>query len=165
MAVAAGDPWLCARLDCEAALARSLRDALSALASRHGHRIEDWRWGKAHAATFENPVWRSVPVLSWLFGFRVPVDGDNFTVNRATPRNTADLTQFPAIHGAGFRAIYDLSDLDRSLFAIAPGQSGHPTSRHWRDLAARWASGAGLKIAGSAEDLGRRGANLDLSPP
>lgn len=165
MAVAAGDPWLCARLDCEAALARSLRDALSALARRYGQRIEDWRWGKAHAATFENPVWRSVPVLSWLFGFRVPVDGDNFTVNRATPRNAADLTEFPAIHGAGFRAIYDLSDLDRSLFAIAPGQSGHPTSRHWGDLAARWASGASLAIVGGAEDLERHGANLDLRPP
>jgi penicillin amidase len=95
----------------------------------------------------------------------VPVDGDNFTVNRATPRNAADLTEFPAIHGAGFRAIYDLSDLDRSLFAIAPGQSGHPTSRHWGDLAARWASGASLAIVGGAEDLERHGANLDLRPP
>lgn len=165
LAIAGNDPWLCARLDCEDALGRSLRDALAALEQRFGRRMEAWRWGDAHAARFESPVWRSVPVLSWVFGFRIPVDGDNFTVNRATPRNAADPTEFPSIHGAGLRAVYDLADLDRSVFALAPGQSGHPTSRHWGDLASRWADGGGFAIAGTAEELAARGTIFDLVPP
>lgn len=165
LAIAGNDPWLCARLDCEAALGRGLRDAIAALERRFGSRMETWRWGDAHAAGFENPVWRSIPVLSRVFGFRIPVDGDNFTVNRATPRNAADLTDFPSIHGAGLRAVYDLSDLDRSVFALAPGQSGHPLSGHWGDLASRWADGGVLAIAGTAPALAARGAIFDLIPP
>jgi penicillin amidase len=39
------------------------------------------------------------------------------------------------------RAIYDLSDLNNSLYMHAPGQSGHPLSPHHGDLAPRWAEG------------------------
>ena len=44
------------------------------------------------------------------------------------------------------RAIYDLADLNRSLYMHAPGQSGHPWSRHYRDLAEAWASGEYYEI-------------------
>jgi penicillin G amidase len=49
---------------------------------------------------------------------------------------------FEAIHGASFRGVYDLADLDRSLFMMAPGQSGNPLSRHARDFLTRWRDGA-----------------------
>jgi penicillin amidase len=51
-----------------------------------------------------------------------------------------------AAHGAGFRAIYDLADLDRSLFIAAPGQSGHRLSLHSRDLLERWRDGKYVTI-------------------
>ena len=47
---------------------------------------------------------------------------------------TRDGTPFGAAHGAGYRAIYDLADRDRSRWIAATGQSGHPLSRHYGDL-------------------------------
>ena len=47
-----------------------------------------------------------------------------------------------AVHGASYRGVYDLADLDRSLFMMAPGQSGNPLSRHARDFLTRWRDGA-----------------------
>ena len=66
----------------------------------------------------------------------LPADGDNFTLNRASPR-VEDSTgaRFDDIHGASLRAIFDLADLDRSRFVIAGGQSGNPRLRHYADFA------------------------------
>jgi penicillin amidase len=163
LAIAGGDAWLCGRMDCGAALEGALASALAASRERFGARREAWTWGEAHAAAFENPIWRTIPVLSRLFGFRTPVDGDNFTVNRATPRH-GGLDDFTVVHGPGLRAVYDLADLDASRFMMAPGQSGHPWSRHWGDLAPRWADGETLRLAGDRNTLSGRGRTLDLVP-
>lgn len=163
LAIASDTSWLCARYDCRAAMDRTLAAALSALRTRFGTRMEAWRWGDAHRASFENPVWRSVPLLDRWFGFAVQTDGDNFTVNRATPRGSA-LDAFPMVHGAGLRAVYDLADLDASRFMIAPGQSGYPLSRHWGDLAAPWADGALLRLDGDRTALARSGRTLEFVP-
>jgi penicillin amidase len=163
LAIAGGDPWLCARIACGATLERSLSTALVALGARYGSVPEAWRWGDAHAAVFENPLWRSIPVVSRLFGFSVPVDGDNFTVNRATPRQ-GGAADFAAVHGGGLRAVYDLADLDSSRFMIAPGQSGHPWTRHWGDLAQHWADGQMRVLAGGRDALARTGTVLRLGP-
>jgi penicillin amidase len=74
------------------------------------------------------------------------------------------LDAFPVVHGAGLRAVYDLADLDASRFMIAPGQSGHPLSRHWRDLAAPWADGALLRLDGERSALARSGRVLEFVP-
>ena len=163
LAIASGDPRACARLDCAALMESTLREALSGLRAAFGSRIEDWTWGRTHVATFENPVWKSVPGLARIFGFSIPADGDNFTVNRGTPRQT-DPAAFPVVHGPGLRAIYDLSDLSASRFMITPGQSGHPLSKHWGDLAERWADGRYLSISGDRENLSKHGVVLDLHP-
>ena len=54
------------------------------------------------------------------------------------PSRTATCYQ---VHGAGFRAVYDLADLDRSRFIQAVGQSGNIFSPHYGDLAPLWAKG------------------------
>jgi penicillin amidase len=46
------------------------------------------------------------------------------------------------VHGASYRGVYDLADLNRSLFIVTPGQSGNPLSRHARDFLTRWRDGA-----------------------
>ena len=43
--------------------------------------------------------------------------------------------------GPSFRAVFDLSDWDRSVAINAPGQSGWPSSPHFGDLAQLWAVG------------------------
>lgn len=163
LAIAAGATPPCTTLDCRALLSESLEAAFRALVAAYGADPTRWRWGDAHVAAFENPVWRSIPVLGRALRIAVATDGDNFTVNRGTSRGS-DPAHFPHVHGAGLRAIYDLADLDRARFAIAPGQSGHPLSPHWSDLAAPWSAGQDLEIAGTRETLRKTGRVLRLLP-
>ena len=62
------------------------------------------------------------------------------------------------------RAVYDLSNLDASLFMIAPGQSGNPLSPHWGDLAQAWADGRTITLGGDRAALRREGETLYLEP-
>ena len=55
------------------------------------------------------------------------------------------------MHGAAYRGVYDLSDLDRSLFMMAPGQSGNLLSRHARDFLIRWRDGATITLGPSPD--------------
>ena len=63
-------------------------------------------------------------------------------------------------HGA-YRGVYDLADLDRSLFMITPGQSGNPFSDHARDFAIRWRDGATITIGPQAASIS---GTVRLSP-
>lgn len=154
-----GDPAACRTL-----VGSALTRALETLAARFGPDMAQWRWGDAHVARFANPLYQRVPVLRDWFGFRVPTDGDYYTVNRgATPIGNA-ANPFEHVHGAGYRAVYDLADLNRSVFIVTPGQSGHPLSRHWGDLAQDWADGRHFPIAGTRETLGAHGQVLRLVP-
>jgi len=69
------------------------------------------------------------------------------------------------IHGAGFRAVYDFADLDRSVFVIATGQSGHILSQHYDDLAELWQAGEYISMSMNREDIeaGALGVSI-LSP-
>ena len=46
--------------------------------------------------------------------------------------------------------MYDLADLDRSVFAMAPGQSGHLLSANVADLMQRWRNGTTLRLGPAA---------------
>ena len=119
--------------DCRPLLADALRTTTEALSDRLGANPRLWRWGAPHQAMFEHPILRFVPGLNRLARVAIPVGGDFYTVNRQAFRG-----DFAAIHGASFRAVFDLADLDRSRFVIAPGQSGHPLSPHRADFGERW---------------------------
>ena len=131
----------------EAALVRALDD----LARRHGDDPGAWRWGDAHYAKFRHPVLGRIPLLKSIADIELASDGGPFTVNRAQPHIGNASTPFASVHGPGYRAIYDLADLDNSRFMQATGQSGNPLSGHYSDLVGRWRDGDYLRIAGRGE--------------
>lgn len=140
--------------DCDAILRLSLDRALAWLGGRYGTDMDDWRWSEAHRAPLANQVLSRIPVIATLFDLSVPVDGSGDTVQRAAFRFNPDADiPFADVHGAGYRAVYDLADLSRSRFVIATGQSGHPLSSHYGDLVARWQAGDGFTIAGTPQEL------------
>lgn len=125
--------------DCAPLAAQALREATAALAARFGPDPRAWRWGAAHRARFAHPLLGAFN----LGAFELPVPGDDATLFRAGgPPDGA----FAARHGAEFRAVYDLADLDRSRFVIAPGQSGNILSPHAHDFLARWHDGATIAL-------------------
>ncbi len=134
--------------DCEPMLRDSLTEAMQGLSARFGNDPAAWRWGDAHQAVFAHPFLRSIPVLGSLTTISIPSPGDDNTLDRGGA-NAA----FQSVHGAAYRGVYDLADLDRSLFMITPGQSGNPFSTHARDFAIRWRDGATIILGPVAADV------------
>jgi penicillin amidase len=130
---------------CADLLAPSLEAALARLRQAQGVDMSRWRWSRAHNAHFRHPLMTAAPLLNTLYDARVSIGGsaDTIAVGAYWHGNG-----FTAVHGPSARAVFDLSDLDRSRFVLAPGQSAHPLSRHYRDLVARWASNRGFELRG-----------------
>ena len=133
--------------DCTAMLQAALADAVADLTRRFGNDPAQWRWGEAHPAIFAHPLLRPLPVLGPLATLSIPSPGDDTTIDRGGPL----YKQFQSVHGAEYRGVYDLADLDRSLFIVAPGQSGNLLSRHARDFLTRWRDGATITLGPTAD--------------
>jgi penicillin amidase len=124
---------------CEEVLALSLEAALADLARRHGGDQARWRWGEAHAARHEHRPFGRQPLLAMLFDIRVPSPGDAYTVNVGRNNLNDEAQPFANRHAASLRAIYDLSDLERSLYIHSGGQSGNILSDHYEAFTEAWA--------------------------
>lgn len=119
-------------------------------------------WGEVHRARHDHPAFGRIPVLGWLFGLSLPADGGNDTLQRMAYRGEG----FDAGHGAGYRAVYDLADLDRSGFMITTGQSGHRLSPFYDTFLTRARDGELRPLTGTPSSLARAGAALlTLTPP
>ncbi|WND75669.1 penicillin acylase family protein [Thalassospiraceae bacterium LMO-SO8] len=111
-------------------------------------------WGDVHVARFEHPVFRHMPLLRDWTAVEVATDGGNDTLNRGAMWLGRSDAPFAHRHGAGLRALMDLSDLDGSRFVIATGQSGNPLSPRYRDLAAAWRDGQTLTLEAIPSEAG-----------
>jgi penicillin amidase len=134
--------------DCAPLLRDSLAEAMKELATRFGDDPSVWRWGDAHQAIFAHPILRDIPVLGSFTTIAIPSPGDDNTVDRGGTNGA-----FQSVHGAAYRGVYDLADLDRSLFMVTPGQSGNPFSAHARDFAIRWRNGATITLGPMAASV------------
>jgi len=63
------------------------------------------------------------------------------------------LEGFASRHGPSLRAIYDLADLDRSLFMHSTGQSGNFLSSWYGNYAERWAKVEYIEIPTRRESI------------
>ena len=124
---------------CEELLALSLDAALADLAKRHGNDQTGWRWGEAHLARHEHRPLGRQPLLARIFDITVASPGDAFTVNVGRNNLNDDAQPFANRHAASLRAIYDLSDLEKSLYIHSGGQSGNILSDHYKAFSEAWA--------------------------
>jgi penicillin amidase len=132
--------------DCGPMLADALGRSVAELVPRFGDDPSAWRWGPAHQAVFAHPMLRAVPLLGPLATARIDSPGDDSTVDRGTPLPVS----FDNVHGASFRGVYDLADLDHSLFMAAPGQSGRPFGSGSRNFLTRWRDGDTISLGPTA---------------
>ena len=126
--------------DCPVLLAATL-----AAAARDGGR--DSRWGDAHQAEFPHPLLTRLPLVGRFFTWSIEQPGDGTTLFRGDMRGNS----YASVHGPAYRGVYDLADLDRSEFAIAPGQSGNPFSGLAGNWLHRWRDGKTTRLPASPE--------------
>jgi penicillin amidase len=136
----------------DAFLAKTLGDAVAELDARFGPDAAGWRYGQARYkhALLAHPLSGVVdPALRAALDVGpAPRGGSATTVNAAGGDNRQG-------HGATFRIVADPADWDATLGTLAPGQSGDPRSRHYRDLFAGWAAGRYFRVPFSARAVER----------
>jgi penicillin amidase len=145
--------------DCRATITRAFDQAIDLLTRRDGADMSKWRWGDEHVAVLTHKVYSHVPLLDRLSDLSVRSSGDFYTLNRGGAHDPKPDRPFARLQAAGYRGIYDLGDPDKSRFMITTGESGHIFSPHYGDLVPLWNDVKAITLAGSEEDLKRRGAS------
>ena len=130
---------------CDVQLERALANAVDRLAREHGDEPAQWRWGDEHMSIAEHRPFGRTP-LAPLFNLGGPAPGSMYTINAFSFRPLDDEWPFATGHGPGFRAIYDLADLDRSLFMQSTGQSGNVLSPRYGDFEKPWRDGEYITV-------------------
>jgi penicillin G amidase len=149
---------------CSEVLAQSLDAALQMLEDDVGPE-EDWRWGAVHNAQFTHDFFSQLPVASRFASRSIPAGGGAYTINRVANFLGSMDQPFAGRHGAGYRAVYDLSNLSDSRFMIVPGQSGNPMSGFYDNLLETWRDGGWIEMKSQRDRLRREAeARLLLLP-
>jgi penicillin amidase len=95
-----------------------------------------WRWGRVHAVALDHALGLKAP-LTWLLNLpALPIGGNTDTVLQtawAPGRPFRTRGWAPS-----WRQILDVGNWDACTGVHLPGQSGHPASRHHRDLVEPW---------------------------
>jgi penicillin amidase len=119
-------------------LARSLTEAIDELTKKLGPDMNTWQWGQEryHHALIRHPLAEIAPadVRARLDVGPYPRSGDSYTVSATG--NADNQTS-----GGSLKIIADTENWDNSLGLNNPGQSGDPSSAHYRDLFAIWSRG------------------------
>ncbi len=116
----------------------ALDAAVQDLGETQGSRMERWRWGSLHTASFENQSLGQcgIGLVESLFNRGpFPVDGSLAAVNQAD----YDMSEPYAVKTiASYRQVVDLGDFTESVSMHTTGQSGHPFHRHYDDMIDAW---------------------------
>ncbi len=119
------------------ALSRAFTATAEELHETLGDDLTHWQYGAIHTMTYNHTL-GSVKLFAPFFNRGpFPVGGDIDTVNMG-----ASLPQDPktVITVPSYRQIVTLADMNNSLSGHAPGQSGHPASKHYDDFISMWLS-------------------------
>jgi penicillin amidase len=138
---------------CDDLLAATLDSALNDLKKRYGDDMAAWRWGAAHFARHEHRPFGRVSWLAPLFDINVPTPGDPYTVNVGRNRLEDNARPFANTHAASLRAIYDLANLENSLYIHSAGQSGNVLSPHYKSFTQAWAHGEYIPMVTDAKRI------------
>lgn len=127
--------------DCAHATREALHAALAYLNKRFGSDRNKWSWGTAHPGVSGHALLGKVPVLARFFDVAAVRGGDSSTVDVGSYKVDDDEIAFRNAWGPGFRALYDLADLEHSVAILNTGESGHAASPHYGDMNVLWAKG------------------------
>jgi penicillin G amidase len=130
----------------DAAMVKSLEEAVNELRKQLGADRKAWQWGALHVAEFKHQF--SGKLAGSAFDLKsVARGGDANTVNATGGGG------FRQTAGASYRQILDVGNWDNSVAINVPGQSGQPFSPHYGDLLTLWAEGKYFPLLYSREKI------------
>ena len=121
-------------------ISKSVAEGIIELEESFGVNISNWKWGDAHSLTHPHML-SKVKLLDWLFGLSVgpfrsggsdkSPNAGGYSFNKPYHQNA----------GASMRRIVDFGNMNETQFILPTGQSGIPSSPHYRDQAEMYHSG------------------------
>jgi penicillin amidase len=120
--------------------------ALEYLSNTYGKDPKTWVWGKAHTAVSEHRPLTKVPLLGSLFNIETPFSGDSFSINVGRLQLLRSKNPYETFQAPSLRTIYDLADLEQSIFIYQTGQSGWVQSKLYRNMTPLWAKNEYLPL-------------------
>jgi penicillin amidase len=146
---------------CSQRIALAWQQAMARMQQQRGGDWQAWRWGDAHRTVMRHRMMERLPAVGALFRIELPGDGDGSTVDVGHYPGGGGPAAFFSSTGPSYRMLVDLADPEASLFVAATGQSGHPLSRHWRDLTTLWAEGRYTPMRRSVDPVQERTLMLE----
>ena len=134
--------------------------ALEQLHSQFGSNPKNWAWGNAHIAVSEHRPLSKVPLLGSFFNLTQSFPGDSFSINVGRLELLRADNPFETKQAPSLRTLYDLSDLEQSLFIYQSGQSGWVQNKLYRNMSGLWARNEYLPLQMKPRKVGRQ---LDLA--
>jgi len=147
---------------CAGLVDEALTKALADAKERFGEDVKAWRWDEAHPVVNRHIPGSFLPILGEALTIARPSSGGNHTINRGQ-HVIGSSNPFDNVHAAGYRVVYDLSDLDASRYMISTGQSGNPFSEGFDHLATDWADGGSIAITTDRSSI-KAVSQMDLRP-
>jgi len=141
---------------CSDLLEASLLAAHEELSANFGDDWSTWRYGDVHTAYNEHRPFGQVGALSQFFDIELPSAGGSYTLLRGQTK-FAQEKPYRNRHASAYRAVYDFSDLDKSVFIQSTGQSGNFLSPHYDDMSKIWANLGFVSMSTNAVDY-KKGA-------
>ncbi len=119
------------------ALSRAFTATVEELRETLGDDPVRWQYGAIHTMTYNHTLGSVKLFAPFLNRGPFPVGGDIDTVNMGAslPHDPQTVITVPS-----YRQIVTLADMNKSLSGHAPGQSGHPASKHYDDFISMWLS-------------------------
>ena len=140
---------------CQQASNDAFNKALDYLSKEYGNDPSKWKWGNAHIAISEHRPFSKIPILGTLFNLETPFSGDSNTINVGRLELLRSDRPYETLQAPSLRTIYDLSDLEKSLFIYQSGQSGWVQSKFYRNMMPLWANNEYLSLRMKPENIKR----------
>ena len=141
---------------CQDSSNKAFDKALDYLSGEYGKDPSKWSWGNAHTAISEHRPLTKVPFLGSLYNLKTPFAGDSFSINVGRLQLLRSTNPYETLQAASLRAVYDLSDLEKSIFIYQTGQSGWVQSSMYRNMNPLWAKNEYLPLKMKPENITRQ---------
>ncbi len=130
-------PWMEKSGGFQSVVTKSYQAAVERAVSLQGQTPKKWAWGTFHSVPFEHPLGAIKP-LNLLFNPEVnAIGGSRVTVGAAGWNSSTGTVN----HGAPWRGVTDLANMETSYNVISPGQSGYVLSEWYDNQIDDWVNG------------------------
>jgi penicillin amidase len=136
-------PWFDSLATRNKLIIRCLGKTTAVLQQTWGENPAEWQWGRLHTITFQHALGK-ISSFEQIFSVGpLPLAGDGNTVAQAGMRPGSYACDGVSVSS---RLLIDMSAIEQAEAMLAPGQSGHPGSPHYSDLAPMWQRGENFPV-------------------